>query len=152
VPALRRCGGCRFQDYAYEKQLEAKEAQVRDALTRLGGIDEPPVEPIVPPPRSTATATSSSTRSRRPRTGRRSASTRGRWDEVLAIEECLLTTDSATRSATPCRLGARGEARGVRPGDADGYLRHLVVREGRNTGQVLVQLVTAKGEKFEEGT
>src|SRR5439155_1063729 len=30
-----------------------------------------------------------------------------------------------------------------------GYLRHLVVREGRNTGQVLVQLVTAAGERFD---
>ena len=27
-----------------------------------------------------------------------------------------------------------------------GYLRHLVVREGRNTGQALVQLVTARGQ------
>src|SRR4030095_1844103 len=27
-----------------------------------------------------------------------------------------------------------------------GYLRHLVVREGRNTGQALVQLVTAPGD------
>ena len=42
------CGGCRFQDYAYDKQLAAKEAQVRDALTRLGRFSEPPVEPIVP--------------------------------------------------------------------------------------------------------
>jgi 23S rRNA (uracil1939-C5)-methyltransferase len=32
-----------------------------------------------------------------------------------------------------------------------GYLRHLVVREGRNTGQVLVQLVTSPGEKFDTG-
>ena len=32
-----------------------------------------------------------------------------------------------------------------------GYLRHLVVREGRNTGQVLVQLVTAPGERFDSG-
>jgi 23S rRNA (uracil1939-C5)-methyltransferase len=32
-----------------------------------------------------------------------------------------------------------------------GYLRHLVVREGRNTGQALVMLVTAPGEKFERG-
>jgi 23S rRNA (uracil1939-C5)-methyltransferase len=32
-----------------------------------------------------------------------------------------------------------------------GYLRHLVVREGRNTGQVLVQLVTGPGEKFDIG-
>ena len=32
------CGGCRFQDLAYEAQLEQKHAQVRDALQRLGGI------------------------------------------------------------------------------------------------------------------
>ncbi len=32
-----------------------------------------------------------------------------------------------------------------------GYLRHLVVREGRNTAQVLVQLVTSPGEKFDTG-
>ena len=31
----------------------------------------------------------------------------------------------------------------------EGYLRHLVVREGRNTGQALVQLVTASGERFD---
>jgi 23S rRNA (uracil1939-C5)-methyltransferase len=35
--------------------------------------------------------------------------------------------------------------------DATGYLRHLIVREARNTGQALVQLVTAKGDKFEHG-
>src|SRR6185503_18116088 len=42
------CGGCRFQDLAYESQVAAKEAQVRDALVRLGGIADPPLEPIVP--------------------------------------------------------------------------------------------------------
>src|SRR5207237_1027583 len=35
--------------------------------------------------------------------------------------------------------------------DGTGYLRHLVVREGRNTGQVLVELVTFEGEKFDVG-
>src|SRR5881397_1871899 len=29
------CGGCRFQDLAYEAQLEQKHLQVRDALQRL---------------------------------------------------------------------------------------------------------------------
>ena len=48
-------------------------------------------------------------------------------------------------------MGARGEARVLDQGTQTGYLRHLVLREGRNTGQVLVQLVTAKGKKFEEG-
>src|SRR5919198_79389 len=42
------CGGCRFQDLAYDAQVAAKEAQVADALRRIGGIEEPPLEPIVP--------------------------------------------------------------------------------------------------------
>src|ERR671919_2271472 len=44
------CGGCRFQDLAYDAQAAAKEAQVRDALVRIGGSAQPPPAPIVPPP------------------------------------------------------------------------------------------------------
>src|SRR6187549_1511429 len=42
------CGGCRFQDLAYDVQAAAKEEQVRDALKRIGGIADAPVEPILP--------------------------------------------------------------------------------------------------------
>src|SRR5918999_5157218 len=35
------CGGCRFQDLAYEAQAEAKHAQVEDALRRIGGGCDP---------------------------------------------------------------------------------------------------------------
>src|SRR5256886_15972507 len=42
------CGGCRFQDLAYEAQGAAKEEQVADALRRIGGLSEPPLEPIRP--------------------------------------------------------------------------------------------------------
>ena len=42
------CGGCRFQDLAYDAQLAQKQAQVRNALQRLGGIQEPPLEEILP--------------------------------------------------------------------------------------------------------
>src|SRR6266536_1315138 len=42
------CGGCRFQDLAYEAQIAAKADQVRDALQRIGGFAEPPLEPILP--------------------------------------------------------------------------------------------------------
>src|SRR5439155_24203404 len=41
------CGGCRFQDLAYEAQLAAKHAWVGDSLTRIAGIVAPPLEPIV---------------------------------------------------------------------------------------------------------
>src|SRR6201986_4591734 len=42
------CGGCRFQDLAYEAQLAAKYAWVEDSLRRIGGIAEPPLAAIVP--------------------------------------------------------------------------------------------------------
>src|SRR6266702_6983629 len=41
------CGGCRFQDLAYDAQAESKAGQVADALRRIGGIAEPPLEPIL---------------------------------------------------------------------------------------------------------
>ncbi|HEU5212704.1 MAG TPA: 23S rRNA (uracil(1939)-C(5))-methyltransferase RlmD [Gaiellaceae bacterium] len=145
------CGGCRFQDFAYAAQLDAKEAQVRDALTRIAGIAEPPLEPIVPaesPFFYRNKMEYSFTRSEDgPVSGLHRA---GRWDEVLDIDQCWLTTDlgnglreTVDAWAREERLEAYDQANGT------GYLRHLVVREGRTTGQALVQLVTAKGERFE---
>ena len=145
------CGGCRFQDLAYDAQLEAKQEQVREALRRIGGIAEPPVEQIVPAESQffyrnkleySFTATPAG-----PALGFHRA---GRWDEVLEIEKCWLTTDLGNAIRGAVRDWARGER--LEPYDQaehTGYLRHLVVREGRNTGQVLVQLVTAAGERFD---
>src|SRR5213079_2123108 len=76
----------------------------------------------------------------------------GRWDEVLEIERCWLTTDLGNAIRNVVREWARGERLVAYDQEQQtGYLRHLVVREGRNTGQALVQLVTAPGDKFETG-
>ena len=76
----------------------------------------------------------------------------GRWDEVLEIEKCWLTTDLGNAIRNAVRDWSREEGLvGYDQTDHTGYLRHLVVREGRNTGQALVMLVTAPGEKFERG-
>src|SRR5438132_4554669 len=145
------CGGCRFQDLAYDAQLEAKHAWVADSLTRIAGIAEPPLEPIV------GTAERFHYRNKMeysfaetedgPTLGLHRA---GRWDEVLELERCWLTTDLGNRIRNAVRDWAREE----RPpafdqATGEGYLRHLVVREGINTGQALVQLVTHKRERFD---
>ena len=145
------CGGCRFQDLAYAAQLAAKEAQVADALRRLGGIAAPPLEPIVPAEseffyRNKLEYSFTQTPAG-PALGFHKA---GRWDEVLEIEKCWLTTELGNAIRNAVRLWAREERlEAYDQAEQAGYLRHLVVREGRNTGQVLVQLVTAAGERFD---
>jgi 23S rRNA (uracil1939-C5)-methyltransferase len=145
------CGGCRFQDLAYEAQVAAKQEQVADALKRIGGIAEPPLEPILPAEEifhyRNKLEYSFTQLEDGPTLGFHKA---GRWDEVLEIEQCWLTTDLGNAIRNAVRAWAR-EERLVAYDQAEqtGYLRHLVVREGRNTGQALVQLVTAPGEKFE---
>ncbi len=147
------CGGCRFQDLAYEAQTVAKEQQVRDALVRIGHITEPPLEPIVPAASQYGYRNkleySFTAGDEGVELGFHRA---GRWDEVVGIDECLLTTDLGNAIRLAVRDWAREER--LEPYDqatGGGYLRHLVVREGRNTGQALVLLVTAPGERFETG-
>jgi len=147
------CGGCRFQDLAYPQQAAAKESQVRDALVRLGGFAEPPLEPIVAAESEfhyrnkleySFTQTGDG-----PALGFHRA---GRWDEVLEVEECLLTTDLGNAIRDAVRDWAREEGLvAYDQASGEGYLRHLVVREGRNTGQALVVLVTGHGERFDTG-
>jgi 23S rRNA (uracil1939-C5)-methyltransferase len=147
------CGGCRFQDLAYDVQVAEKERQVRDALVRIGRFSDPPLDPIVPAAsqfhyRNKLEYSFTETEDGVDLGFHRA----GRWDDVIGIEECLLTTDVGNA----IRLAVRGWAREehLEPYDREsnkGYLRHLVVREGRNTGQALVVLVTAPGERFEAG-
>ncbi len=44
------CGGCHYQHLPYPAQLEAKSAILRDQLVRLGGLNDPPLRPIVASP------------------------------------------------------------------------------------------------------
>ena len=147
------CGGCRFQDLAYEAQVEAKQAQVADSLRRLGGIAEPRLEPILaadsPFFYRNKLEYSFTQLPAGPALGFHKA---GRWDDVLEVEKCWLTSDLGNAVRNTVRDWAREERLVAYDQESgDGYLRHLVVRQGRNTGQVLVQLVTAPGEKFETG-
>src|SRR5215217_2925034 len=47
VEAVAPHPGAPWQVLPYERQLAEKEAQVREALSRIGGFDDPPVEPIL---------------------------------------------------------------------------------------------------------
>ena len=141
------CGGCRFQDLAYEVQLAAKAEQVRDALERIGGLTGFELEPAL------GAHDVFHYRNKLEYSFTRGAEgvalgfhRAGRWDQVLPVEKCWLTTDRGNGIREAVAAWARAE--GLAPFDQEtqeGFLRHLVVREGRNTGQALVTLVTAPG-------
>jgi 23S rRNA (uracil1939-C5)-methyltransferase len=122
-------------------------------LRRIGGIADAPLEPIVPANDvfhyRNKLEYSFAQLEDGPTLGFHKA---GRWDEVLEIEKCWLTTDLGNAIRNAVREWARGD-RLVAYDQADqtGYLRHLVVREGRNSRQALVQLVTGPGEKYDTG-
>ncbi|MBD2774556.1 23S rRNA (uracil(1939)-C(5))-methyltransferase RlmD [Iningainema tapete] len=42
-----KCGGCQWQHISYEYQLVAKRNQVIQALERIGGFAQPPVDPVL---------------------------------------------------------------------------------------------------------
>ncbi|MER3410507.1 MAG: 23S rRNA (uracil(1939)-C(5))-methyltransferase RlmD [Thermoleophilia bacterium] len=142
------CGGCRLQDLAYEAQVRQKEAQVADALERIGGVPGPPLEPALAAEspfhyRNKAEYSFTAT----PAGIGLGFHRAGRWDEVLDLQRCWIVTDLANAAREAARAWAREE--GLEPYDqrtGTGFLRHLVVREGRNTGQAMVVLVTAPGD------
>jgi tRNA/tmRNA/rRNA uracil-C5-methylase (TrmA/RlmC/RlmD family) len=46
-PYYMKCAGCQYQHIDYPQQLELKRNQIRDVFQRIGGIAEPPIEPVI---------------------------------------------------------------------------------------------------------
>src|SRR5436305_8493223 len=145
------CGGCRFQDLAYDAQVQTKHQWVADSLQRLAGLEDAPLEPIVPAKSQFHYRNKMEYSFTQLEDGATLGLHKaGRWDEVLEIEKCWLTSDVGNAIRNRMREWAREEKLGAYDQEThEGYLRHLVIREGRNTGQALVQLVTARGERFD---
>lgn len=143
-----RCGGCRLQHVAYAQALAAKRDQVAEHLARIGHLEG--IEVL--PPDSAITPFHYRNKmeySAAPGPGGALSlgfHARGRWDEVIDVEACLLATPLGDAVRETVRAWAV-EA-GLAPYDQRtqrGGLRHVIVREGVATAQVLVTVVTAPG-------
>jgi 23S rRNA (uracil1939-C5)-methyltransferase len=45
------CGGCHYQHISYEQQMIIKQKILRDQLERIGRLEEPVIEPVIPSPK-----------------------------------------------------------------------------------------------------
>ena len=140
--------GAPWQVLAYERQLQIKSEQVSDALTRIGRLEGWTLEPIVPAVerwryRNKLEYSFGTGPDGELRCGFHAP---GRWDEIVAISDCLLASEPA--NAVRERIVGWCREQGLSAYDrrsGTGMLRNLVVREGRRTGQLQARLVTADG-------
>jgi 23S rRNA (uracil1939-C5)-methyltransferase len=140
------CGGCAWQDLDYAEQVRHKAAQVDDALLRLGRL-EIELEPIVPAAQQYAYRNKLEySWSAGPDGASLGFHRAGRWDELVPVETCHIASPAGNDVRRAFERWARDAGLVAYDGrTGGGYLRHLVVREGAHTGQLLAMLVTAPG-------
>jgi 23S rRNA (uracil1939-C5)-methyltransferase len=146
--------GAPWQVLPYERQLEIKQAQVDDALRRIGRLESYELEPIVPALAAWRYRNKLEYSFGADSNGRLVCGfhTPGRWDEIVEVGDCLLASEPSNAAREQIVHWCRSE--GLEPYDrrsGEGLLRNLVVREGRRTGRLQVRLVTSAAELDREG-
>jgi 23S rRNA (uracil1939-C5)-methyltransferase len=143
--------GAPWQVLPYERQLAEKQTQVRDALQRIGGFDEPPLEPIVPAEqllgyRNKLEYSFGEDEESELVLGFHRP---GRFDLIDDVSRDVLASERVDPLRETVKAWCREE--GLSAWDRrsqTGLLRNLVVREGRRTGQLQARVVTSPGTDF----
>ena len=128
-----RCGGCHLQHLGYDDQLANKAQQVRDCLTRIGGLPDVPVLPTLASPspfgyRNKALYHFDAA------SGALGLIERGR-SAVLDVPRCLIGDPRIDAVIQRIRdLAARDQ-------ELRRVLRHVQVQVGQRTGEALVTVI-----------
>jgi len=144
-PVFGTCGGCAWQHIAYEEQVRAKAAILRDAFERLGGLAVPDPLPFTPSPSPYAYRARARVRVEGGRAGFRQR----RSHALCAVERCPVLTpplEDALRALS--QAAARGEAR---PGEWElaagdgGSVRRVRLGAGRPARSRALWMRTRRG-------
>jgi 23S rRNA (uracil1939-C5)-methyltransferase len=146
--------GAPWQVLPYERQLEVKQAQVEDALRRIGRLDGFDLAPIVPAEQTWRYRNKLEYSFGTDLSGRLVCGFHapGRWDEIVEVTDCLLASEAGNRAREQVLQWCQEQ--GLSATDrrgGGGILRNLVVREGRRTGDLQVRLVTSPGQLDGDG-
>lgn len=158
-PHFAFCGGCKIQTLQYNAQLREKRQQVLDSLERIGGFLGITVEPTLPSPlqfyyRNKMEFSFSAQRWLTPaeingepylvdKHFALGLHPPGFFDKVVDLKTCLLQSERSAEIVNWIRDYAR--ANSLKPyhiTEHAGFLRNLMIREGKNTKQRMVNLVT----------
>lgn len=157
-PYFGWCGGCNWQNLQYKDQLEYKEQFVRDALMRVGGLEEINIQSMIASNREFAYRNKmefsfSDRRWLLPHEFRNDKISndfalglhiQGTFDKILQIDHCLLQSEVANHILLFIKnyvLEHKLEPYGIK--SHQGFLRFLVIRESNYDRSIMINLVTA---------
>ena len=159
-PHFGSCGGCTYQKLPYEEQLKLKESQVRRLLAPVLAKQEKKIDEVFEP--ITGSPLQFGYRNKMEfsfgdeiKDGPLALGMhkRGSFYDIVSVRECQIV-DADYRLILQCVLSyfqEKGTSFYHRLRHT-GYLRHLLVRKARKTGEILVALVTTTdGESDLEG-
>lgn len=141
-PNYKKCGGCQLQNMDYERQLRFKQAQVVRLLGHychvetIIGMDKPfhyrnKVQAAFGEKGKTLIS------------GVYQSSTH----RIVPVDDCMIEDETADRIiVTVRRLAQSFKLRAFNDTTMKGFLRHVLVKRGFLSGQVMVVLVTADGD------
>lgn len=151
-PVARQCGGCQLQAMSYEAQLRFKENKVYNNLLRIGGFDPLTKDQFLPilgmeQPwryRNKAQFPFGTDRDGNTVTGFYA----GRTHSIIPIKDCLLgVEDNEKVLRTIKEFMNRHHIRSYDEQRHQGLVRHVLIRKGFATGELMVCLVI-NGERL----
>ena len=136
-----KCGGCCFAHINYESELEIKQTQVEDNFKRIGGLDVP-VTPIIPSPSSSRYRN----KAQYPVGSDGTFATIGFYapmtHRIIDCADCYLQPEDFKKVVDIFRDWIREKKISVYNEITNkGLLRHIYIRKGFVTGEIMVCLV-----------
>lgn len=138
-----KCGGCQWQHINYEYQLEAKKNQVIQALERIGGFTKPPVDPVLAAPAALDYRNKATYPLGKSSTGSIQAGYYQKGShQLINLNQCPVQDSRLNPLLAEVKQDI--QRRGWQVYDEKhhkGLVRHLALRIGRHTGEMLLTLV-----------
>jgi len=143
--AFGKCGGCDFRHISYEAELCAKDTFVRDAFTRIGGLN-PNFLPIIP----NCTVNGYRNKAQYPVRKSENGETEcgffaGRSHRIIPCDNCKLERPIFSEIKKFVLDFAKGnKISAYNEPEHSGVLRHICIRQGHYSGEVNVTLVVRR--------
>ena len=149
-----KCGGCQWQVVSYTAQLDAKQRQVEEALRRIGGIMQPALGEASPVNINPILGAEADLAYRNKATYPLARSTQGKVQagyyrkgthQIVNLNQCPVQDARLNPLLANVKQDIQQQGwRIYNEQTRQGQLRHLSLRVGRRTGQMLLTLVSAQ--------